>query len=124
MYIVEKLRKSYLKLDVVYKERLNTVENSVELIVMEVSECISCKQMMEGFPATLCRKYLVCRNLELEMRYCKKKFESFSKKELTDPHKYLLAKLRDEDNYSDKLSENDNNLHDEDFIVSTPQQKR
>lgn len=42
LYIVEKLRKTYLKLDVVYKERLNKVENSIELIVMEVYECISC----------------------------------------------------------------------------------
>ena len=45
LYIVEKLRKTYLKLDVVYKERLNKVENSIELIVMEVYECISCKKL-------------------------------------------------------------------------------
>lgn len=107
LYIVEKLRKTYLKLDVVYKERLNKVENSIELIVMEVYECISCKKLREGFPATLRRKCLACRNLELEMRYHKKKFESFSKKELADRHKDLLAKLRDEDDYSDGQSEND-----------------
>ena len=41
------------------------------------------------------------------MRYHKKKFESFSKKELADRHKDSLAKLRDEDDYSDGLSEND-----------------
>lgn len=107
LYIVEKLRKTYLKLDVVYKERLNKVENSIELIVMEVYECISCKKLREGFPATLRGKCLARRNLELEMRYHKKKFESFSKKELADQHKDLLAKLRDEDDYSDGQSEND-----------------
>ena len=41
------------------------------------------------------------------MRYHQKKFESFSKKELADRHKDSLAKLRDEDDYSDGLSEND-----------------
>lgn len=107
LYIVEKLMKTYLKLDVVYKERLNKVENSIELIVMEVYECISCKKLRKGFPATLRRKCLACRNLELEMWYHKKKFESFSKKELADRHKDLLAKLRDEDDYSDGQSQND-----------------
>ena len=72
---------------------------------MEVYECIECKKMTEGFPATLRRKCLVCRNTELEMRYRKRKFESFTKKELADRHKQLIEKLRDEDDYSDGFSE-------------------
>ena len=50
---------------------------------MEVYEWVSCKQLTEGFPATLRRKCLVCRNVELEMRY-QKIFENFSKRELAD----------------------------------------
>ena len=90
---------------------------------MEVYECISCKQMTEGFPATLRRKCLICRNLELEMWYHKKKFEIFSKKELIDCHKDLLAKLRVDEDYKNRLSEKDDDSHDEDFIPSTPGHK-
>ena len=91
---------------------------------MEVYECIECKKMTEGFPATLRRKCLVCRNTELEMRYRKRKFESFMKKELADRHKQLIGKLRDEDDYSDGFSEVDDNPKDEDFIPTTPAPQR
>ena len=91
---------------------------------MEVYECIECKKMTEGFPATLRRKCLVCRNTELEMRYRKRKFESFTKKELADRHKQLIEKLRDEDDYSDGFSEVDDNPKDEDFIPTTPAPQR
>ena len=53
---------------------------------MEVYEWVSCKQLIEEFPATLRRKCLVCRNVELEMRY-QKIFENFSKRELADHKK-------------------------------------
>lgn len=91
---------------------------------MEVYECMECKKMTEGFPATLRRKCLVCRNTELEMRYRKRKFESFTKKELADRHKQLIEKLRDEDDYSDGFSEVDDNPKDEDFIPTTPAPQR
>ena len=83
--------------------------------------------MKEEFPATLrrkCRKCLVCGNMDLEMRYRKRKMESFTKRELADRHKESIDKLRDEDDYSDGLSEKDDNSNDEDFIPSTPQQKK
>ena len=91
---------------------------------MEVYECIECKKMTEGFPATLRRKCLVCRNTELEMRYRKRKFESFTKKELADRYKQLIEKLRDEDDYSDGFSEVDDNPKGEDFIPTTPAPQR
>ena len=91
-------------------------------IGMGVYECVVCKKMTEGFPATLRRKCLVYRNFELEMRYRKKRLEMCSKKELPDCHKALLAKLRDEDiDYSDSFSENDDNKDDEDYIPPTLQ---
>ena len=89
---------------------------------MEVYECVSCKTLTEGFPTTLRRKCLVCRNLELEMRYRKHFFDSFSKKELADRHRELIQKLKDEEDYSDGLSENDNDSDDIDFVPPTPQQ--
>ena len=46
---------------------------------MAVYQCIECKKMMEGFPATLRRNCLGCTNIELEMRY-RNKFETFTKK--------------------------------------------
>ena len=49
--------------------------------------------MTEGFPVTLRRKHLVLTNTELEKRCRKRKFEMFSKKEMTDCHKELLEKL-------------------------------
>ena len=58
---------------------------------MEVYECVVCKKMTEGFPATLRRKCLVCRNLELETRYKKNRLEMSSKKELVERHKVLLV---------------------------------
>ena len=90
---------------------------------MEVYECVSCKKLTEGFPTTLRRKCLVCRNLELEMRYRKHFFDSFSKKELADCHRELIQKLKVEEDYSDGLSENDNDSDDIDFVPPTPQHK-
>lgn len=56
------------------------------------------------------------------MWYRKKKFDSFSKKELADRHRELIQKLKDEEDYSDGLSENDNDPDDIDFIPPTPHQ--
>ena len=56
------------------------------------------------------------------MWYRKKKFDSFSKKELADRHRELIQKLKDEEDYSDGLSENDNDPDDIDFVPPTPHQ--
>ena len=54
------------------------------------------------------------------MQYRKKKFETFTKKEMADRHKQLIEKLRDVGDYSDAFSEADDNSNDEDFIPATP----
>lgn len=60
------------------------------------------------------------------MWYRKKKFETFTKKELADRHKQLIEKLRNVDDYSDAFSEVDDNSNDEDFIpaMSVPQKSQ
>ena len=76
--------------------------------------------MTEGFPATSRRKCLIYRNTKLEMRYRKKKFETFTKKELADCYKQLVEKLRAKNDYSDCFSKVNDNPNDEDFVPATP----
>ena len=41
-------------------------------------KCTDCKTLTKGFPATLRNKCLVCRNIEIEIRYIKEKYTFYS----------------------------------------------
>lgn len=94
-------------------------------------ECVQCKQITKELPATLRNKCLVCRNVELESRYRRRKYKQFTKKELQAEHRGLNEKLKgdvtDQDyesvNDSDGISEKDSDRDDPEFIPETPQVK-
>ena len=48
--------------------------------------------MTKGFPVTLRNKCLVCRNMELQMMYKRKWYDSLTKKELALDHKKIDQK--------------------------------
>ena len=86
-------------------------------------ECISCKKMTKGLPATLWNKCLMHRNIELESRYRQQKYEQLTKKELQAEHRKLMEKLKGdvEEHYeSDTISEQDDNSNDPEFVPETP----
>ena len=45
-------------------------------------ECVSCKKLTTGYPATLQQKCLLCRNIELRQLYEKNRLQKLIKKEL------------------------------------------
>ena len=57
-------------------------------------ECVTCKQMTKGMPATLRNKCLLCRVGELESRYRQRKYEKLPKKKLQAEHGRLNEKLK------------------------------
>ena len=86
-------------------------------------ECISCKKMTKGLPATLRNKCLMCRNIELESRYMQQKYEQLTKKELQAEHRRLMEKLKgdvEEHHESDSISEQDDDSNDPEFVPETP----
>ena len=86
-------------------------------------ECISCKKMTKGLPATLRNKCLMCRNIELESRYRQQKYEQLTKKELQAEHRRLMEKLKgdvEEHHESDSISEQDDDSNDPEFVPETP----
>ena len=87
-------------------------------------ECVKCKQMTKGMPATLRNKCLLCRVGELESRYRQRKYEKLPKKKLQAEHGRLNEKLK---NFNDEdyetvssFSEEDNDKDDPEFTPPPP----
>ena len=55
-------------------------------------ECVKCKKLCVGYPATNRNKCLACRNVELRTYYEEKRMESLSKKELILENRKLEKK--------------------------------
>ena len=78
-------------------------------------ECMKCKQMTKGLPATLQNKWLFCWVGELESRYRQLKYKKLTKIELQTEQRRLNEKLKNFDNedYQTVSSFSEEN-HDED----------
>ena len=90
-------------------------------------ECVKCKKLCVGYPATNRSKCLACRNVKLRTYYEEKRMESLSKKELILENRKLekkLLSLNKDDDYnsvSDPLSEVSDREKDQDYVPETPQ---
>lgn len=90
-------------------------------------ECVKCKKLCVGYPATNRNKCLACRNVELRTYYEGKRMQSLSKKELILENRKLEKKLLllnkddDYDSVSDSLSEVSDREKDQDYVPETPQ---
>ena len=88
-------------------------------------ECMKCKQMTKGMPATLQNKCLFCWVGELESRYRQLKYKKLTKIEMQRVQRRLNERLKNFDNEDyetvSSFSEENHDKDDPEFIPPTSQ---